>query len=87
MWRTYGCAQNIVQKITHNMKIFSIRVIKEFIRNRERGVIRVVTKIILGWLVIVSLVSLVLVLRFPNERRLILVIYIIVVLQAFKNLS
>ena len=48
---------------------------------------RVVTKIILGWLVIVSLVSLVLVLRFPNERKLILVIYIIVVLQAFENLS
>lgn len=45
-----------------------------------------VQKAILGWLIFVSLVSLVLMFRFPNERRMILVVYITVVLQAFKNL-
>lgn len=37
-------------------------------------------KIILGWLILISLVSLILALRFENERKIIFVTYIITIL-------
>jgi len=44
------------------------------------------TKIILGWFIIVTLVSAALMFYFPNERRAIFIVYIVAVLHAFSNL-